>query len=810
MALKHPDTKEEWYALMAAYNPTWTRDKVDSSIRNYGYSQLEDTYNDMVRSIDQIFNKGIGQQLGMLVNSNNQKTATEDFIAQNTANWIKQNKVDLDNIANGTGGNKVYLERLVEAGIATPDVLDQYNSLIAGLQKYYPKITSSAFSSLGTKPPTPLTTAQQVELVAGMGTLPTVAEKSNNVKAYTGNDQEILAQILVDNGYPIIKSSNANSIKGSNSFAVIQSQNGRYQLSKPVRDYMQDPKIRALYNATQIELIKDPSYPNQSVSLYGEVMGNDGSIKTDYKVNISKESLQNGSAQNDISKYKIPIMGINTSDTGSFKNDLMANVDYMIRHNGSSTTAYNLPTAKSSPMELARYAIDNNIQNLQNYDWWRNNPNKDQAWKIIVGGTLKPSTMNVSEESKIISNQGQQGGQGGQQQPPQQDGQGNQAVQSNQSNQGSVSENINPVDQLVNMALLGGGSTANLQNQDWWSSSPVKGEAWTKIQDIMKSPYALAQYIVDNGIQNLQNYEWWNNNPYKQSAWNLVRSGTLKPTSGSVAEGSDVVPTDQSEGQQNVEVDTSQVGGGQQTPTDPEAAKRLEEALALIDADPNLPPELKSLYKQTVREWPADKVVDVQGILTEFNRIKTETIDPYYKSVVDFATDQISKSAAFQAAERNTQLEQERAAAGTTIRQAKAGLESAGMTFTGKGITTLGAESAYAQEPGQSAIPTQTPFGGLFYEGEIPQANRIMATSNALNYQKNIQALGAEAESRLGSGGAALLNLPGYGVTGGQMGSIEQNRQQQMGTTLSGLINQETANQNQANPLAYQPNLVSV
>ena len=141
------------------------------------------------------------------------------------------------------------------------------------------------------------------------------------------------------------------------------------------------------------------------------------------------------------------------------------------------------------------------------------------------------------------------------------------------------------------------------------------------------------------------------------------------------------------------------------------------------------------------------------------------------------------------------ELEAQRSAAGQDIRQAKAGLEKAGMTFTGKAIEDLGAESAFAQ-PGAQAVasPFQQSFEGMFLEGLVPQANRLIATSSEARFKRNLEALGTQAERQLGSGQASLFNLPGFAVTGGITGELPQQRDQQLGGTLTDLYRQEQQN----------------
>jgi hypothetical protein len=138
MALKQPKTTDEWYKFMAAYNPTWTPAKVDSSIKNYGQQQLLDTYQDVVRTVDGVFNKGIGKELGLLMNSNNQKTATDEWRASNTAEWVKRNSA---NAEQSLSSNKDYFEKLATAGFLDSETLDKFNSLVSSVKQYIPTLS---------------------------------------------------------------------------------------------------------------------------------------------------------------------------------------------------------------------------------------------------------------------------------------------------------------------------------------------------------------------------------------------------------------------------------------------------------------------------------------------------------------------------------------------------------------------------------------------------------------------------------------------------------------------------------------------
>lgn len=223
-----------------------------------------------------------------------------------------------------------------------------------------------------------------------------------------------------------------------------------------------------------------------------------------------------------------------------------------------------------------------------------------------------------------------------------------------------------------------------------------------------------------------------------------------------------------------------------------EEKANTEAALKIIDeaiSSGQIPPEMGDLWKTVVGNYQGTSF-DQQEILNAFNKTKQEVIDPYYKELTDVAIKDFQT--AFQNLEgsRERELEVERANAGEDIRQAKAGLETSGMTFTGKGVQELGGQSAYAQEPNANVTtPTQTPFGGMFYEGNVNQRNRLMASSSMANYQNSLQNLGRQAETRLGTAGASGLGI-NYTPTGVTQGTLAQEKQQKEASTLQDYINQ--------------------
>jgi hypothetical protein len=219
--------------------------------------------------------------------------------------------------------------------------------------------------------------------------------------------------------------------------------------------------------------------------------------------------------------------------------------------------------------------------------------------------------------------------------------------------------------------------------------------------------------------------------------------------------------------------------------------KRYDDAIAMIDSS-NLPDEIKQMWKLVVGQYPDATDFKPQEIINTFNKIKNETVDPYFKELADVAVNDLKTSFTDLQTARTSELEAERANAGQDIRQAKAGLEKSGMTFTGKGIEELGGTSAYAQDnsSGTVATPTQTPFGGMFYEGNVNQANRLVSTSSAARYQSAQQTLGRNAENLLGSEGVKNA-LPGLSYTPGGVnltGSLTTQKQGKLASTLQGII----------------------
>lgn len=350
--------------------------------------------------------------------------------------------------------------------------------------------------------------------------------------------------------------------------------------------------------------------------------------------------------------------------------------------------------------------------------------------------------------------------------------------------------------ELVKKALSTN-STNNLQQYDWWNSSPVKGEAWTIMQDVLASPQKMAEFVQSAGLTNLQQYDWWNGSPYKQDAWNVISGTASQSQQYDMGDdpNTDTNPAGDSNTTTGTPNGTNTEAVGTTAVVDP-----LQQAYDVIDSNTMLTSDQKMLFKDVVSGWDTSKEINMDNIITQFERIKSETIDPYFQTLSKQMIGEITSARDFNIKEREMQMEQERTQAGESIRQVKGGLEKAGMTFTGKGIEELGKDSAFAQT-GQSSIPTQTPTEGMFYEGNVNQAARLISTSSQSRYLENMKALAGQAEKQIGSGEASKLMIPGTQLTGGVKGTLGEQQQGAYADTLSSLAGQEKQNVAYRNPI---------
>lgn len=371
----------------------------------------------------------------------------------------------------------------------------------------------------------------------------------------------------------------------------------------------------------------------------------------------------------------------------------------------------------------------------------------------------------------------------------------NQSVQNSSGATSGLSTNNPQTDALIKRVLLEAGHVTDLQSIPFWNSADqaTKQAAYAQLQNVFSSPQNLAQYVQDNGITNLQNYQWWSSNPMKQDAWNLISSGQVKPqTSGLNTNQQAGTPAGATQG-----TASTQAAGA--TPANSaNDAQAIQTAIDSIN-NSNLDDHTKELYKAAVQNWNPGQEINIPNILKTFSDIKSSTIDPYFQQVISQATDQFSRAQQQLQTNRGLQTESEQVNAQQNIKNTQNDLEARGLTFSGKGVEQLGANSAYAQN-GQGPMPNQETFGGKYAEGLVNQGNRLISTASKAQYDQNLTDLSRQAEQQLGSAGSAGL-IGGVNQLGGITGSIQQQKQQQEGSTLSGLYSQEQQNVQARQPL---------
>lgn len=336
--------------------------------------------------------------------------------------------------------------------------------------------------------------------------------------------------------------------------------------------------------------------------------------------------------------------------------------------------------------------------------------------------------------------------------------------------------------------------TTNLEQYPWWNSSPYKKEAYEKLRNITSTPESLAEYVKSKGLTDLQNYSWWRSNPNKQDAWNLIQQA--QPTE----QGQTGVAQGATQGASQPATSTTGTPSSGNAPNSQGVALNSNQQALDIINNSDLPEDIKAIYRDVVNDWNPEEEINADKIIQKFQEIKNKSLDPYYRSLIDFTTKDFQDQVLAMNAENERELEAERAASGQNIRQAREGISQRGLTFSGESVAALGAESAYAQPQAgqQSAIPTQTPFGGMFYEGTVNQANRLMASSNLARRQEAMKNLGKSIEAELGSGAVSGFGV-NYVPSGGITGNIQTRQKQEEADTLTSLINQQRQNQ------SYQP-----
>jgi len=217
--------------------------------------------------------------------------------------------------------------------------------------------------------------------------------------------------------------------------------------------------------------------------------------------------------------------------------------------------------------------------------------------------------------------------------------------------------------------------------------------------------------------------------------------------------------------------------------------------------NPNLTDDQKSVFLRAYEAYPADQNINLPLIVSEFTKIKDETIDPYFKEQIKMYTDEVVRSRDYQDAAQKIEQEGNDMTAIKAINDTKASLEASGMTFSGQARGLLGSQSALGQGGEQNNLIQPTPFGGQT-EGTVVAANRLMGTSSKLRYQQQRDALARQAEAQLGSAGSAGL-VPGVVPLGGIKGDIERQRMTKYGAEADRLGAQYSSTTDMQQPIKF-------
>lgn len=201
----------------------------------------------------------------------------------------------------------------------------------------------------------------------------------------------------------------------------------------------------------------------------------------------------------------------------------------------------------------------------------------------------------------------------------------------------------------------------------------------------------------------------------------------------------------------------------------------------------------QALFSEALRGWNPEQEINVKNVLDTFNKVKSETIDPYFAEQANIFMDQIKSTEAYTNQARQMELEGEKVTADQNIRGTQNDLEARGMTFSGQAVDQLGNASTYGTQQGQ---PPQSWQIGNAPEGKVNQANRLMSSSSAARYQKGLQDLQRNVETTLGTAKAQEV-MPGVAPIGNVSGALNQQKNAQYANTVSDLFGQAQINYDQ-------------
>lgn len=205
--------------------------------------------------------------------------------------------------------------------------------------------------------------------------------------------------------------------------------------------------------------------------------------------------------------------------------------------------------------------------------------------------------------------------------------------------------------------------------------------------------------------------------------------------------------------------------------------ENLQNALNIIDdavANGVITSEMGDFYKRVVKEYEGEDV-KVDEIMKTYQKIKEDTIDPFYEELADISTEELQRNVEQLKTARERELEVQETKEEQDIRQSRANLEQSGLLNTGESVKQLGQLSPY-----QTAM-----------EGLIPQQHRIISSSTQDQYHNRLGQLARTSEKYFGSVPAGTFagtgwNYDSMGVD--KTAELPYQKEQAMGGVLGSLI----------------------
>ena len=217
--------------------------------------------------------------------------------------------------------------------------------------------------------------------------------------------------------------------------------------------------------------------------------------------------------------------------------------------------------------------------------------------------------------------------------------------------------------------------------------------------------------------------------------------------------------------------------------------------------------EMTEQFGATLDAFEKGQEVNEEELNARFEELKQKNINPYFKQLItNYQTDLLHNLGSL-TSQRRLELEAQTTQFQEQTRNAKVALEASGMTFSGEALRLLGAESAFGQRNLPEGMEQRAPESLQMEEipeGQIPQSQRLMATSTRARQAERLRALATGAERYLGSEqipeAFKLAGMftpegepsPTTGFAGGQIGEVERQKRAEELASLESLRGVQT------------------